>query len=393
MNRCLEILVSTRPGENGRPPVRDGAAATVPFAVPDTFPHGDAAFVVAVHTLASRHSGQWSGVIGRRVDGSTVPQALDLGPDLPFTEAVRRVGDAGGAAALPGHDLVVRLRWTAGGRTGEIGYPVSLLDRAAAERLAARMSTLCAGVAADPGTPIGRIEVLPPAERAAALPPPRDAVPAVPAVPAVELIAERAARTPDAVAVECGADRFTYGQLMTRSAAIAGHLRRLGAGPGDLVGVAVPRGVDLLATLLGVHRAGAAYVPLDPEHPTDRLSYVLSDAGVRALVTSGAPLDAGQTPVVRLDDIRPTADPTPLPPVGLDDPAYVIYTSGSTGRPKGVAVTHRALTNFLWSMRERPGLAPGTVFPAVTTVSFDIAALELFLPLVVGGRVVISGPG
>ncbi|MER6175753.1 amino acid adenylation domain-containing protein [Streptosporangium sp. NPDC001681] len=225
----------------------------------------------------------------------------------------------------------------------------------------------------------------------------REAAEPYPALPVHELIAAQAARTPDAVAVECRDRRLSYAELMALAGALAGRLRRLGVRSGEPVGVAVPRGVELVAALVGVHLAGAAYLPLDPTHPADRLSYVLDDAGARVLVTSGAGAGgAAAATVVRIDDLaepRSERSPEPAPrAVVPDDPAYLIYTSGSTGRPKGVLVSHRALTNFLWSMRERPGLAPGTVFPAVTTVSFDIAALELFLPLVVGGRVVVAEP-
>ncbi|MDI6105191.1 amino acid adenylation domain-containing protein [Actinoplanes sp. NEAU-A12] len=209
--------------------------------------------------------------------------------------------------------------------------------------------------------------------------------------PAVELILDQAVRTPQAPAVECHGDQLTYAELATQSARIAAHLHGLGVRRGDLVGVAVPRGVALVAALLGVHRAGAAYVPLDPEHPVERLTHILTDARARVLLTSKSapPMPATSATLIHIEDI-PSAAVAVLPTVEAVDAAYVIYTSGSTGRPKGVLVSHGSLSNFLLSMRHRPGLAPGAAFPAVTTVSFDIAALELFLPLMVGGRVVLS---
>nr|WP_062333252.1 non-ribosomal peptide synthetase [Herbidospora sakaeratensis] len=207
--------------------------------------------------------------------------------------------------------------------------------------------------------------------------------------PVPELIAAQAARTPGAVAVECGPRRLTYAELMASAGALAHRLRELGVRRGDPVAVAVPRGVELVAALVGVHLSGAAYLPLDPGHPAERLAYMVGDSGTRVLVTTGA---AGPPPtgaaVVRMDDLLPA--PFSAAAAHPDDPAYLIYTSGSTGRPKGVLVSHRALANFVGSMRERPGLPAGTAFPAVTTVAFDIAALEVFLPLVTGGTVVVG---
>jgi amino acid adenylation domain-containing protein len=207
-----------------------------------------------------------------------------------------------------------------------------------------------------------------------------------------QLILAQARRSPAAPALESGADCLTYAQVVALATGLASHLRGHGVRPGDLVAVALPRCVDIVPTLLGVQLAGAAYLPLDPEHPTDRLNHILADSGARVVVTA----DAAGTPGLRaglrvhLSDVAVPADPRPPAAPDPDTAAYVIYTSGSTGTPKGVQVTHRALANFIASMRERPGLPDDVVLPAVTTFSFDIAALELFLPLTTGGRVVVA---
>jgi amino acid adenylation domain-containing protein len=209
-----------------------------------------------------------------------------------------------------------------------------------------------------------------------------------------DLVRAQAERSPEAVAVESAGNRLTYAQLLAEATGVAEHLRGLGVGAGDIAAVAVPRGLDLVTALLGVQLSGAAYLPLDPEHPADRLNSILEDSRARLLVTADAAGARGLRAATRVHlvdiPVRPGGAQTAAPDAGAA--AYVIYTSGSTGRPKGVLVTHRAFANFIESMRERPGVPDDGVWPAVTTVSFDIAGLELFLPLATGGRVVVARP-
>jgi amino acid adenylation domain-containing protein len=209
---------------------------------------------------------------------------------------------------------------------------------------------------------------------------------------------EQARETPNAIAIRAGGETVTFDALVRRSAAVADRLRASGVQRGDRVGVCLERTSDLVVALLGVHRAGAAYVPLDPAYPTDRIAHVLGDAAVRAVLcdaASAARLPAVDAPVLTLpnavaglavdDDAAYRA-----PEIDGDALAYVIYTSGSTGKPKGVMISHRALANFLATMAERPGLAAGDALVAVTTVSFDIAGLELWMPLVTGAEIVLA---
>ncbi|MCX4091646.1 non-ribosomal peptide synthetase [Nocardia sp. alder85J] len=207
-----------------------------------------------------------------------------------------------------------------------------------------------------------------------------------------DLIRARAQRSPDAVAVESAGQLLTYRQLTAEADAVAARLRAIGVGPGDLVAVAVPRGADLITALLGVQFSGAAYIPLDPAHPADRLAYIVADSAASVLLApdaAGSP-ELSDIARIHLNDIDVRRDTGGVAALRPDSAAYVVYTSGSTGRPKGVLVTHRAFANFVRSMRDRPGLPDGLVLPAVTTVSFDIAGLELFGPLVAGGRVVVA---
>ena len=215
-----------------------------------------------------------------------------------------------------------------------------------------------------------------------------------------ELFEEQARNRPESVAVEFGASGLTYEELNRRADQLAHHLRRLGVGSNQLVGVAVDRGPDMVTSLLAVLKAGAGYVPLDPSYPVERLAYMIRDAELSLILTTqqnGLPPLSDATPRIHLDADWPeiaTAKPGNLPGRAAPESlAYVIYTSGSTGRPKGVEIPHRALTNLLRSMRRSPGLTGEDTFLAVTSLSFDIAALEIFLPLTVGARLVIASRG
>lgn len=211
---------------------------------------------------------------------------------------------------------------------------------------------------------------------------------------------------PGHTALIAGEARLSHQVLDEAACRLARVLRERGIGRGDRVGLRLGRSADLVVAQLGVLKAGAAYVPLDPDHPLQRLAYQVEDAGLALLVTHSAIAAAGGadlaqgSPVPRLlldDDAALIADASsePLPPdlardARPEDPAYLIYTSGSTGQPKGVAVPHRAVVNFLASMARAPGLTPDDRLLAVTTPGFDIAVLELLLPLAEGATVVLA---
>jgi amino acid adenylation domain-containing protein len=209
-----------------------------------------------------------------------------------------------------------------------------------------------------------------------------------------DMVIRQARATPDAVAVSAGGKSISYGELDARSAALAAHLRGLGVRPGVLVAVFTGRSVELVVALLGVLRAGGAYVPLDPAFPAQRLAHMLADAACPvAIVDRGtaADLPAASARLVLADEPGTwTARSTDAQEASPDDLAYVIYTSGSTGTPKGVQIPHGAVVNFLESMQRELTLTSKDRLVAVTTLSFDIAGLELFLPLTAGARVVIA---
>ncbi|WP_395105926.1 amino acid adenylation domain-containing protein [Actinomadura sp. SCN-SB] len=279
------------------------------------------------------------------------------------------------------------------GMTVEATFRRELFDDARMESLLAHLETLLGAAASDPDRPIGAYDLLAAGDRAV-LDKANDTGRDVPATTVMELFAEQAARTPHAVAVEGDGGSLTYSELDARASAIATHLRRRGAGPGTVVAIAMPRTPDLVAALLAVLRSGAAYLPLDLDHPAERLAYMLDDADPICVVATAE--TAGRLPddtdVLLLDGTPGTARPgEPWPVPSQDDLAYVIYTSGSTGRPKGVAIPHGALANFLLMQREELALTPADRLVAVTTIAFDIAALELYVPLISGATVVLAG--
>ena len=203
-------------------------------------------------------------------------------------------------------------------------------------------------------------------------------------------------RTPHKIAVTFEGRQLTYAELNARANQLARYLSKLGVGPERLVGVSVERSLEMLVAVLGILKAGGAYVPLDPAYPEDRLAFILEDADISILITqeSLAKHHTTAARVVCLDKDWTTVsqESTADPGITLtsSDLAYVLYTSGSTGKPKGVQIEHRNVVNFLCSMRKEPGITPDDVLVAVTTLSFDIAGLELFLPLTVGAQVVLA---
>jgi amino acid adenylation domain-containing protein len=211
------------------------------------------------------------------------------------------------------------------------------------------------------------------------------------------LLEDRARQNPESIAIECDGLSLTYAELETRANQLAHVLRKRGVRAERLVGVCVERSLEMVVALLGILKAGGAYVPLDPAYPSDRIKYVLDDSRVTLLLTQEsmrASLPPTSAEILCLDPewraIRDEESGQVASDVEPNNVAYVIYTSGSTGRPKGVQIEHRSLVNFLCSMRRQPGMKASDVLVAVTTVSFDIAGLELFLPLLVGGRLVVA---
>ncbi len=294
-------------------------------------------------------------------------------------------------------EMTLYLTETPGGLDGFIEYNTDLFDRATMVRLLDHYRRVLETVTADPEVRLSELPLLSADERRQALVGWNATAADVPAITLHGWIEEQVRRTPAAPAVEFEDARLSYGELDARANRLARHLRRLGVGPDVLVGLAMERSLDLVVGVLAVLKAGGAYVPIDPEYPKERLAHMFADARVPVLVTQEALLERlpeHGARVVAVDrDAAAIAAESAEPVTGGAGPenlAYVIYTSGSTGKPKGVQIPHAAVVNFLNSMRRKPGLTSEDTLLAVTTLSFDIAGLELYLPLVVGARLVLA---
>ncbi|MEU2589229.1 amino acid adenylation domain-containing protein, partial [Streptomyces avermitilis] len=291
------------------------------------------------------------------------------------------------------------------GITGAIEYSSDLYDTPTVQTLFNRWIHLLDTATIHPDQPLDDIDLLTPEEHQQVLDTWLDTAAEVGEDLLPVRFAEQAQATPDAVALIAGDTTLTYAELNSRANRLAHALLRRGAGPDRVIALALPRSADLVVALLAVLKTGAAYVPLDPDHPAGRIEYVLEDAGPALLLTTlatASQLPVGVSPqrlVLDSADVRalladcPDTDPADTDraaPLRAADAAYVLYTSGSTGRPKGVVVPHAALLNFLEAMRREVPLRSEERLLAVTTVAFDIAALELYHPLLSGAAVVLA---
>ncbi|GLW71043.1 hypothetical protein Kpho02_33420 [Kitasatospora phosalacinea] len=312
--------------------------------------------------------------------------------ELPF-----EVEPFGVRASGTRFDVELFLQEWPDGLRGSFNYNTDLFAEPDVAALAAHFDRLLRTVADRPDTPVSVLDTLTPAERAFETEQFNDTAVDRPATTLTALVAEQTARTPDAVAVAVeGRPALTYRELDALSGRIAARLAAEGVGPGSLVAVSAERSPELVAALLGVLRSGAAYAPVEPDHPAERRALLLADSGATVLLTQrGLPTPVGCTArVLLLDDPaewpRPRALPAGPEP---DDTAYLIYTSGSTGRPKGVPNTHRAIANRVQWMQDAYRLGPDDAVLQKTPTGFDVSVWEFFWPLTAGARIVLARPG
>ncbi|MFF3786140.1 non-ribosomal peptide synthase/polyketide synthase [Streptomyces sp. NPDC001933] len=262
------------------------------------------------------------------------------------------------------------------GLSGAVEYSTDLFDRSTVEALAARWTRLLAAVAAAPDRPIGGIDLLSAEERSELLPAVEDGV-AGASLP--RAFAAQVAATPEAVALVCGGTGLTYGQLDARANRFAHALMARGVGPEQVVAVALPRSVESVVAVLGVLKAGAAYLPVDPAYPQARIAFMLADARPAVVVDDPAMVTEGDW-----------LDTDPEVALDVRHPAYVIYTSGSTGRPKGVVVSHAGVSGLVAAQVDRLGMAPGSRVLQFASPSFDASFWDLCSALLTGAALVLA---
>ncbi|MZF90944.1 AMP-binding protein, partial [Streptomyces sp. SID5643] len=288
------------------------------------------------------------------------------------------------------------------GLRGVLTAATDLFDADTARDIGDRLGRVLSALADAPGTRLSSVDVFGEGERHRMLTEWNDTAADVPRVTAVELFAAQVARTPDTAAVVCGEAELSYAELDGRANRLARLLTDRGVGPESVVGVILERSPELMVTLLAVLKAGGAYLPIDPEHPADRITFMIEDAAPTAVVTTtelGGVLPQGVARVVLDDPLtasRLAAVPVTPPEVTVDRGglAYVIYTSGSTGRPKGVAVTHAGLVNYLmWAARRYGAEEGGGHVPLHSSLAFDLTVTSVLVPLVSGTAVVVSPAG
>jgi amino acid adenylation domain-containing protein len=290
-------------------------------------------------------------------------------------------------------DLYLELEERPEGMSGRFIYSSDLFEADTIRRMIGHWQTILHGAVADPDRTLARLPLMTPSESRQILLEWNATGAAFPAGTLHQWFQTQAQRTPDSIALAFEGRSWTYRDLDHRSDVVAARLRRAGVEEEALVGICMNRSPEMVASLLGILKAGGAYLPLDPGFPPPRLAFIVDDAKPVALLTETellAKLPVAHLPVILCDaEVDGSSSPGAVNADG-DSLAYVLYTSGSTGQPKGVEVPHSALVNLLAAMQREVGFTADDSLLALTTLSFDLAAFELFLPLVSGGRVVIA---
>src|SRR5690349_56844 len=296
-------------------------------------------------------------------------------------------------------DLTLFVREAEGGLGTSLEFNADLFDAPTAERILSRLEVLLAGAASHPEAQISDLPLLAATERHQILVEWNDTAARYPELLGLhELVEVQAACTPDAPALVFGERRLTYRQLNARAGALARRLRDLGCGPDVAVGVLLERSVEMVVALLGILKAGGAYLAIDPEHPSERIAWMLSESRASIVLAQEALLSrlpVHEAAILCLEEGW-GEDATELPdlPTGTsaENLAYILYTSGSTGRPKGVMIPHRGIVNRLLWMQETYGLTPADRVLQKTPFGFDVSVWEFFWPLLVGAPLVFARP-
>ncbi|MBV9791051.1 MAG: amino acid adenylation domain-containing protein, partial [Chloroflexi bacterium] len=376
-----------------QPTVRD-LLAQVRHVALDAYAHQDIPFEQLVEVLQPERTLSHTPIFQAAFTLQNTPEPSVELADLSVS--AMEEGDLGVAK----FDLMLSVREVADGELAfVVEYSTDLFEEATIRRMVEHYGRLLAGMAADPDQLVAAIDMLGDSERTTILNTWNATSQPYSLVPVYRIIAAQADRTPDAIALCVDSERYTYRQVLDDAYRLAHVLQARGVARGDRVGIFLGRQRWLIPALLAVHAAGAAYVPLDPAYPTERLALMAEDADLRLIISESLLIDALPHTTAVLDvtslraelDAYPATDPEIM--VTPDDLAYVIYTSGSTGRPKGVAIPHRGLSSFIgWCA----GYYPAEDFAglvASTSVCFDLSIFEIFAPLACGGTIILVEDG
>jgi amino acid adenylation domain-containing protein/non-ribosomal peptide synthase protein (TIGR01720 family) len=298
----------------------------------------------------------------------------------------------------PKFDLMLTMGEGPEGIVSSLSYASDLFERATMERLLEHLKLVLQTMIENPEKCIAEISLLTEAERQTTLVEWNKTAAEIAPQCVQELFEEQAARTPQAVAVRYEQRQLTYKDLNSMANGIAGALRKKAVGPESLVGICLDRSLEMVAALLGTLKAGAAYLPLDPAYPVERLRYMVHDSGASVIVCSAAAMEKLgniEAEKLRVEDLLSVgnADQWKKIPVSGSHPAYVIYTSGSTGEPKGAVLTHASLMNHMAWMQQVHPTGPDDRVLQKTVFTFDASVWEFYAPLLAGGTLVMARPG
>jgi amino acid adenylation domain-containing protein len=314
-----------------------------------------------------------------------------------FSPGSGEISDPGTDAGALKVDLQLQMQDRLNGLEAYFSYCSDLFDAATIVRMTGHFWRLLEGIVENPDETVWRLPLLTDAERSRLVVEWNNTgMDYARQLCVHQLFEAQAARTPNATAMVFEKESLTYGELERRANQLARHLIKLGATPDGLVGICLERSLEMVVGLLGILKSGAAYVPLDPAYPHDRIAFMLENAELPLLLTQARLREGlpGTAPGIVLIDsdwpeIAKQSQESPALTLHPENRAYVIYTSGSTGKPKGVEIPHRAVVNVLTTRAERPGMSASDRLLAVTTLSFDIAGLEIYLPLTQGASLEI----
>jgi amino acid adenylation domain-containing protein len=333
------------------------------------------------------------------IAGSSELAAVGLGPAGTAVElSGLRLESVNLESRVAQFDLTLAIVETDHGLLTSLQYNTDLFDAVTADQMAENFRTLLEGIAADPTQAVSLLPLVSETQRRQILVEWNNTEADYDHQACLhELVEKQSGRTPHSVAVTHAGEALTYSTLNVEANRLARRLERLGVGPDVLVGLCIDRSLDLMVGLLAVLKAGGAYVPLDAGQPRQRLAAIVAEARPAVLLTLERQADLfpdSHAQVLCMDDYRGIRDhgydTNPDGRVSAQNLCYVMYTSGSTGRPKGVQIPHGAVVNFLTSMKQRPGFGSEDRLLSVTPLFFDIAGLELYLPLTVGGSVILA---